>query len=86
MKTVFRSINAFWEARTRKSDETIPEGAVRLSTIRFETIELDGSNVDLETEYLILAAMAQQSPEHRRLMLSLRDHLVANFGTGPEGK
>ena len=82
MKTVFRSNVGFWEAQTAEGNPEIPPGKMRLSMVRLEVVELDASNTDLNTQFTVAAGLAEESPEHRRLLLGLRDHLVANFGPG----
>jgi len=82
MKTILKTAPGMWEVRSTATNPKIPAGHMRVATVTFEVYELEGTPTDLDTQFTLLAAKSQESEEMLRLLLSLRDHLVVNFGYG----
>lgn len=80
MTTVFKSAPGFFSADSPKGDGSIPVGSMNIHTITFETFQLAGTEMDLNVEFTVLAAKAEDSPRQLKLLKQLRDHLIQNLG------
>lgn len=81
MNTAFATGPGFYAANTRKVDDTVPEGRIRLYVARIEAYDgpLAHGTPFNQTEFKLLPAMADGNPAVARALLQLHASLTANL-------
>jgi len=81
MTTAFQTGPGFYAANTRAVDKAIPAGVMRVYCARIEAYDLADDQVDLDTQFSLLVAMAEGKPQIAKALLSLADSIGGNRKT-----
>ena len=79
MKTSLATVPGLIAVNTAQSDKTIPPNRMRISFAKLEIQEYGLNDINPESEFSILAGLADGNRTVAKLLLALHDHLTMNL-------